>query len=446
MKRAALYVRVSTQEQKKHGLSVDSQITALQKYCDENNLDVVGIYNDAGISARKPYSKRPALIRLLEDCEHGKIDQILFTRLDRWFRSVSGYHEVQSRLDACNVSWRTIWEDYQTETSDGIFKVNIMLSIAQAEADRTSEKIKSVNEYRRDNGWYVGSAPTGYKIDGNYLVKDESMREAVEGLFNTYLATYSTSAARMEFIRISGKQISLRQAKGMLINPSYTGDAHGSVCDPYITKDQHDEIMNIRASRVRKPKNPGTVYLFSGLCKCGECGGSCPAKTRRFRNTDKNGVVNEGTSHFYRCPKKVYKYDCKGSMMSEHRIEAYLLSELDKLIGEYNVRIEEQKKSNHAKEIENLKARLSRIKDLYEDGDITRDEYRTKRDAYNKSIAELEKIDSVAEYGFVELPEDWKEMYNDLTPDNKRLFWRKTIKKIVLNRKDKGGVPEVYFN
>ena len=113
MKRAALYVRVSTQEQKKHGLSVDSQITALQKYCNENNLDVVGIYNDAGISARKPYSKRPALIRLLEDCESGKIDQILFTRLDRWFRSVSGYHEVQSRLDACNVPWRTIWEDYQ---------------------------------------------------------------------------------------------------------------------------------------------------------------------------------------------------------------------------------------------------------------------------------------------------------------------------------------------
>ena len=60
MKRAALYVRVSTQEQKNSGLSVDSQIDALEKYCEEQGYTVAGIYNDAGISARKKYTKRPA--------------------------------------------------------------------------------------------------------------------------------------------------------------------------------------------------------------------------------------------------------------------------------------------------------------------------------------------------------------------------------------------------
>ena len=53
MKRAALYVRVSTQEQKNSGLSVDSQIDALEKYCEEQGYTVAGVYNDAGISARK---------------------------------------------------------------------------------------------------------------------------------------------------------------------------------------------------------------------------------------------------------------------------------------------------------------------------------------------------------------------------------------------------------
>lgn len=51
MKRAALYVRVSTQEQKNSGLSVDSQIDALEKYCEEQGYVVAGIYNDAAKSA-----------------------------------------------------------------------------------------------------------------------------------------------------------------------------------------------------------------------------------------------------------------------------------------------------------------------------------------------------------------------------------------------------------
>ena len=64
MKRVACYVRVSSEEQKLHGYSVDSQITALEEYCIDNNYKVVGIYNDAGISAHKSYKKRPALLQL----------------------------------------------------------------------------------------------------------------------------------------------------------------------------------------------------------------------------------------------------------------------------------------------------------------------------------------------------------------------------------------------
>ena len=89
--RAALYIRVSTEEQAKHGLSLPEQRNALLKYAEINGMDVAGVYEDAGISARKPYKKRPALLRLLEDCSSGKIDVILFVKLDRWFRNVSGY-------------------------------------------------------------------------------------------------------------------------------------------------------------------------------------------------------------------------------------------------------------------------------------------------------------------------------------------------------------------
>ena len=115
-KHVAIYVRVSTEEQKNHGLSVDSQIDALEKYCAEHDYAIFRIYNDAGHSAAKRYTTRPALLQLMEDCSHGMFELILFTRLDRWFRSVPDYYQVQSVLDHNHIAWRAIWEDYETET------------------------------------------------------------------------------------------------------------------------------------------------------------------------------------------------------------------------------------------------------------------------------------------------------------------------------------------
>ena len=74
----------------------------------------------------------------------GKIDIVVFTKLDRWFRNIAEYYKVQEVLETHNVNWKTIHEDYDTSTASGRLKINIMLSVAQDEADRTSERIKAV--------------------------------------------------------------------------------------------------------------------------------------------------------------------------------------------------------------------------------------------------------------------------------------------------------------
>lgn len=63
--RVAGYARVSTQEQKLHGVSVAAQEQALADWAAEHGHEYVGCYNDAGISARSRYTKRPELLRLL---------------------------------------------------------------------------------------------------------------------------------------------------------------------------------------------------------------------------------------------------------------------------------------------------------------------------------------------------------------------------------------------
>ena len=139
--RVACYERVSTEEQALRGYSIETQIDNLTEYCEKAKMKIVDHYTDEGISGAKPPMKRPALKRLLEDVEAGKIDMVLFTKLDRWFRSVQEYFKVQEILERHNVEWKTIHEDYDTTTANGRMAITIFLAIAQNERERTAERI-----------------------------------------------------------------------------------------------------------------------------------------------------------------------------------------------------------------------------------------------------------------------------------------------------------------
>lgn len=142
--RVALYPRVSTEEQFLRGYSLQTQEEVLTQYSNDHGYKIVGVYRDEGHSARKPALKRKVMQELLADVQTGKIDRILSIKLDRWFRNVREYHKIQEILEANNVTWQATMEDYNTATADGRLKVNIMLSVAENESDRTSERIKFV--------------------------------------------------------------------------------------------------------------------------------------------------------------------------------------------------------------------------------------------------------------------------------------------------------------
>ena len=90
--RCAIYIRVSTEEQHLNGLSLPAQKKALTEFANANNYNIVGYYADEGISARKPMKYRKGLLQLLEDVKKDKIDMILVTKLDRWFRNIKDYN------------------------------------------------------------------------------------------------------------------------------------------------------------------------------------------------------------------------------------------------------------------------------------------------------------------------------------------------------------------
>ncbi len=100
--RADLYIHVSGEEQAIKGLSLEAQQEDLEEYARERGWVIADVYIDAAKTARKRLGKRTNFLRMLESVKQDKVDLILFTRLDRWFRSVADYYKVMEILDAHN--------------------------------------------------------------------------------------------------------------------------------------------------------------------------------------------------------------------------------------------------------------------------------------------------------------------------------------------------------
>ena len=115
--RCAIYDRVSTDIQVQQGLSLDTQKELLTEYANTHGYEIVDYYIDEGLTARKKLKNRRDFMRLLDDIRADKIDLVLVTKLDRWFRNVKDYHNVQAILEEHHCNWKTVLEDYDTSTA-----------------------------------------------------------------------------------------------------------------------------------------------------------------------------------------------------------------------------------------------------------------------------------------------------------------------------------------
>ena len=435
IKRVALYCRVSTEEQVLHGYSLDAQKDALIEYAQKNNMVIVGIYVDEGISGKLPASKRPAMMQMLKDVESSDIDQILFIKLDRWFRSVKEYYKVQEILDRNRVTWRAILEDYNTETSDGILKVNIMLSVAQNEAERTGERIKFVLDNKAQKKQVVGRQPYGYKIaviDGQKRsVMDEETEPIVKDIFRTFDRSGSAALTTKYINQTYGTNFSAVFIRRLLHRSAYAGEYMGitGYRPPYISREQYERNIQVLARKHVKKTPTGRVYIFSGLLTCANCGYRLKGKCTSIK--------------YYCCPRAMDDYSCSNRKhIAESKVERYLTENIVRLMREYIVRSEVEASSAEwhtlEKEIASLKTKLSRLNDIYLDGNM-------EKDAYYKKTAQLKtELKHLTDRNNTMKPKDLtliKQMlkndflnnYDALSDENKRAFWRKFIDHIEMD-------------
>lgn len=438
--RVALYIRVSGEEQKIKGLSLESQRERLEAYAKAQGWVIVGIYIDAAKTARKKLHKRTEFQRMLDSVKRDEVDMLLFTRLDRWFRSVPDYYKVMEVLDAHHCEWKTIddGEGYDTTTASGRLYINIKLSIAQNEADLDSERIAVVFDSKVQHGTALsGNCPFWLRVNEekrlelipekvpiiqdafNYFEQSTSQRATVRYIRETYGVNWCEATFR-------------RMLKDKLVIGVYekNGRSNPEFCPPVISVEQFEHVQELLKRNTRLGP-AGRVYIFTGVLVCEEC------------RHNLVGTLNNKI-YYYRCNQYYQRGRCDhNGSVPESLIEAWLFEHLEEEIEKYEVawavQAAERKKTATSLERATLRRKLTKLKELYVNDLISIEDYRKDYVTYSAALEKMEneepeekRLDLSGVRRLVSA--DFRELYNGFTREEKRTLWKNTLKEIRVDK------------
>src|SRR5438552_9535591 len=151
MKRAALYVRVSTVDQ-----HVESQLYDLRELAVQRGFEVVHEYEDRGVSGTK--ARRPGLDALLADARHKKFSVVLVSAFDRIARSTKNFLQIIDELDSLGIEFVSRRENIDTSGPMGRLFLTLISSIAELESDLIRERVRAGMRRARLEGRQIGRA------------------------------------------------------------------------------------------------------------------------------------------------------------------------------------------------------------------------------------------------------------------------------------------------
>ena len=218
-RRAIGYIRVSTDKQADHGVSLDAQREKLKAMAQVQDLRLVDVIVDAGESAKS--LKRPGLSELLNHVDRHAVDVVIVCKLDRITRSLVDLDVLLKRLERNDVALVSVAESLDTGSASGRLVLNLLTAVSQWEREAISERTKTALAHKKARGERIsGKPPYGHRVatDGVRLEPDReeqrilalmlrcrqdgmSLRAIAAELNTRGLRTRAGSPWRFEYVR-----------------------------------------------------------------------------------------------------------------------------------------------------------------------------------------------------------------------------------------------------
>ncbi|MDF9409350.1 recombinase family protein [Pelotomaculum isophthalicicum JI] len=357
--RVAAYARVST-DSREQLVSLDAQRSHYETCIKSNpNWEYVGLYYDEGISGTS-MAKRDGLLKMLDDCEAGKIDFIIIKSISRFARNTTECLEAVRKLIKLKVFIYFEKENINTGDMENELLLTIFSSLAESESISLSENEKWSIEKRFQNGTYiVASPPYGYKNEDGLMVINEDEVDVVRYIFAECLAGKGGHVIARD---LNDRGIPTRRktewstgtVNAILRNEKYKGDVlfqktftdssfvrhinNGEKAQYYVTE-HHEAIISAedfeaaqamidQRSKDMKIKQGDAKYQnrypFSGKIVCGECGATWKRRTHS----------ESKVKYFaYACKTHIKRVDqCSMQFIRERNIEVAFLNMINKLV------------------------------------------------------------------------------------------------------------------
>ena len=182
---AAIYVRVSTQEQAQQGFSLNAQQESLENYAKALGYEIYKIYRDEGKSAKD--LKRPEMARLLTDAESKKFSAIFIYKLDRFSRSLKDLILTIDKLKEWGIDFVSLQDKIETTSASGKLMFHIISAFAEFERNIIGDRTKFGMQRKAYEGGFITKAPKGYKLVNKQLVINEKEEDIVKNIFKEFL-------------------------------------------------------------------------------------------------------------------------------------------------------------------------------------------------------------------------------------------------------------------
>lgn len=452
--RIAKYGRCSTDEQGKNGYTIQDQLDFIELFAQENDLIITEEYVDEGISATLEIDKRKALAQLIDDAKEGKFDIVVVKCLDRFFRNVGEYYAAQKQLQKAGVTWLSIEEpDLDPQDVDAAFKINIYLSMAEYEAQKTSKRILFNNKMRIKNKQVVTGTNSflfPWKVVGEpknrHLVQDTEQADRLYDVLDHY-EKYQSKHATLRYHNSKYEEIQWNTLCNLLTDTLLYGEYKGvpDYVEPYISKERFDRLQDIQKRNTRHCEKTGRFYIFSSMINCPSCGGRLVGTHYKAKATQK--------SYFsYRCNNYSKNKNCTNNRsFNEGKIEKQLLDNIEQYVQNEIINVKEISEKNkpmvdNTKKIAAIKKEMDRLNKMYRKGNIEEDEYDDEFAVLKKDLKTLEAAMEIPkERDLTALKEliesDYRTIYESLDREHRKAFWRNIIKEFVIGE-DRKIIPE----
>lgn len=398
IKKAILYIRVSTDEQN-DGYSPADQKERLVKYCEQNNIDIVNIYHED--ESGKTFN-RPEWFKIISYLKkhRGVIDVMLFIKWDRFSRNIAEAYIAIKQLQNLGVEPQAIEQPLNFEIPEQKLMLAIYLAAPEVDNDRRALNIFHGSRRAKKEGRWIGSCLRGYKNARDEHNKPIVIPEdgKIEAFVKQSFELFSSGNYEIEELRRKMNKMGFKICRNsfwmMLRNKGYLGKIIikaykdepeqwvQGLHQPLIDEKTFYEVQDILSGR-KKKTNPKYVtqrdeFPLRGFLKCPRCNNNLTASASKSRNGDKHYYY-----HCLRgCGERQKAETINGSfadLMASFKLNpqtAELYRTVLKKLLQGNNESNRQELSNVLKDKEKQSQRLKNARELMLDGEISTTDYK----------------------------------------------------------------------